>query len=198
MNTSKLPHTTINSKPRRPRPFIWVIVTLVILIIGGVLVWLFWPSSSSQEAPGTTPTPVVEDAPADDSDQIVTAGEGTTTPAEPDDHKVPQYEADDPNTAAGLTGSVVRKTIQDDTLTIVAMIDQYLHSTGLCTLRLTSRDSGTVVYTASSDAVADVSTSVCEPFTVTLANLPTGTYQIQIDLSGDGKSGMITDEMEVK
>ena len=48
------------------------------------------------------------------------------------------------------------------------------------------------------DAVADVSTSICEPFTISLANLPASTYQIQIDLSGDGKTGMITDEMEVK
>lgn len=199
MNTSKSPHTNINPNPRRPRFLIWLVAIFAVLLVGGGLTWLLWPTSSDQTT-DTPPTPVVEDDPADDSDsdQTVTAGEDTTVPAEPDDHKVPQYEADDPNTSAGLTGSVVRKTIQDGTLTIVAMIDQYLHSTGFCTLRLISRDSGTVVYTATSDAVADVSTSICEPFTISLANLPAGTYQIQIDLSGDGKTGMITDEMEVK
>ena len=169
MNTSKSPHTNINPNPRRPRYLVWLVAIFAVLLVGGGLTWLLWPTSSDQTT-DTPSTPIVEDDPADDSDsdQTVAAGEDTTVPTEPDDHKVPQYEADDPNTSAG------------------------------CTLRLISRDSGTVVYTATSDAVADVSTSICEPFTISLANLPAGTYQIQIDLSGDGKTGMITDDMEVK
>ena len=198
MNTSKSPHTHINPNPHRSHHVLVVVIVLALLALSGVLIWLFWPSGEDATAPTDSTTTTVAEDPSTSDRPTVDSGEGTTTPTEPEDHGAPQYEADDPNTLSGLTGAVVRKTIQDDTLTIVAMIDQYLHSTGLCTLKLTSRNTGEVAFIASTDAVADVSTSICETFAVPLADLPAGTYQIQIELSGDDKAGMITDGMEVK
>ena len=170
------------------------------MALGGFCIWRFWlaPTSETETPPDETLIIGEDESETDDTaDQPLDAGGDTTTPTEPD-QKVPQYEADDPNTLAGLTGSIARKTIQGDTATIVAMIDQYLHSTGLCTLRLISRDTGEVIYTASEDAAADVTTSICGTFIVSLAHIPAGTYQIQIELSGDDKTGLISDELEVK
>lgn len=115
------------------------------------------------------------------------------TPAEPED-KVTQYEGEDPNTLAELTGSLTRKGVDDGTLTIVAVIDQYLHAAGYCTITL-KNSIGQTVYSASRDAVPDVTASICDAFEIPTTNLAPGTYQIEIDLSGDNKRGVITDEV---
>ena len=195
MNISKSPHTTTKSQTHPLRRVLIAVAIILLLALGGFCIWRFWLAPTSETPPNDTPMVGEDESEADD--QPLDAGGETTTPTEPD-QKVPQYEADDPNTLAGLTGSIARKTIQGDTATIVAMIDQYLHSTGLCTLRLISRDTGEVIYTASEDATADVTTSICGAFTVSLAHIPAGTYQIQIELSGDDKTGLISDELEVK
>ena len=54
---------------------------------------------------------------------------------------------------------------------------------------------GQTVYSASRDAVPDVTASICDTFEIPTANLAPGTYQIEIDLSGDNKRGIITDEV---
>ena len=198
MNISKSPHTTTKSQTNPLRRVLIAVAIILFLALGGFCIWRFWLAPTSETPPDDTPIVGEDESEADDTaDQPLDTGGETTTPTEPD-QKVPQYEADDPNTLAGLTGSIARKTIQGDTATIVAMIDQYLHSTGLCTLRLISRDTGEVIYTASEDATADVTTSICGAFTVSLAHIPAGTYQIQIELSGDDKTGLISDELEVK
>lgn len=201
MNISKSPHTTTKSQTHPLRRVLIAVAIILLLALGGFCIWRFWLAPTSETPPNDTPMVGEDESEADDTDdttdQPLDTGGETTTPTEPD-QKVPQYEADDPNTLTGLTGSIARKTIQGDTATIVAMIDQYLHSTGLCTLRLISRDTGEVIYTASEDATADVTTSICGTFTVSLAHIPAGTYQIQIELSGDDKTGLISDELEVK
>lgn len=200
MNISKSPHTTTKPQTHPLRRVLIAVAVILLLALGGFCIWRFWlaPTSEPETPPDETLIVGEDETETDDTaDQPLDAGGDTAAPTEPD-QKVPQYEADDPNTLAGLTGSIARKTIQGNTATIVAMIDQYLHSTGLCTLRLISRDTGEVIYTASEDATADVTTSICGAFTVSLANIPAGTYQIQIELSGDDKTGLISDELEVK
>ena len=198
MNISKSPHTTTKPQTHPLRRVLIAVAIILLLALGGFCIWRFWLAPTSETPPNDTLIIGEDESETDDTaNQPLDTGGETTTPTEPD-QKVPQYEADDPNTLAGLTGSIARKTIQGDTATIVAMIDQYLHSTGLCTLRLISRDTGEVIYTASEDATADVTTSICGAFTVSLAHIPAGTYQIQIELSGDDKTGLISDELEVK
>lgn len=200
MNISKSPHTTTKPQTHPLRRVLIAVAVILLLALGGFCIWRFWlaPTSETETPPDEALITGEDESATDDTaDQPLDAGGDTAAPTEPD-QKVPQYEADDPNTLAGLTGSIARKTIQGDTATIVAMIDQYLHSTGLCTLRLISRDTGEVIYTASEDATADVTTSICGAFTVSLAHIPAGTYQIQIELSGDDKTGLISDELEVK
>lgn len=141
--------------------------------------------------------PPTTDQPSHSTPTTPTVEEGSTQPdedpAEPED-KVTQYEGEDPNTLAELTGSLTRKGVDDGVLTIVAVIDQYLHTAGYCTITL-KNSAGQTVYSASRDAVPDVTASICDTFEIPTANLASDTYQIEIDLSGDNKRGIITDEV---
>lgn len=196
MNISKKPHTT-KTKTHHLRPVL-IIIFILALIAGGLIIWRPWHNpapETDQDYPTPEPTEGTITTPTDSSP---TESDETSDATDEPDQKVPQYEADNPNTLPDLTGSIARKTIQGQTLTLVAMIDQYLHSTGLCTLRLTSQATGATVYTASEDATADVSTSICGTFVISLQDIPAGTYQITVELSGDGKNGAIVDEVEVQ
>lgn len=78
----------------------------------------------------------------------------------------------------------------------MAVIDQYLQAPGYCTISLKDAN-GQTVYTASRDAMPDVTASICDAFEIPVTGFTSGTYKIEIDLSGDGKQGIITDEVEL-
>lgn len=172
---------------RRP----WVVILFFLAMAAAVIIaLLFVKPRSAEPAPATKPTttttPVT--APA--------GGEETpTTPAESaEPEKTTQYEGEDPNTLEQLTGYLTRKGVDDGILTVVAMIDQYLHTPGYCTITL-KNSAGQIVYAASSDAIPDVTASICDAFEIPTTNFASGTYQIIIDLSSDNKRGTITDEV---
>ncbi len=173
------------------RPWM-VLIFFLAMAVAVVLALLFLkPRPVNELDPPTT------DQPSHSTPTTLTVEEGSTQPdedpAEPED-KVTQYEGEDPNTLAELTGSLTRKGVDDGVLTIVAVIDQYLHAAGYCTITL-KNSVGQTVYSASRDAVPDVTASICDTFEIPTANLAPGTYQIEIDLSGDNKRGIITDEV---
>ena len=116
------------------------------------------------------------------------------------ENKVTQYEGEDPNILPELTGRVAYKAIERDqtfaTLTISASIDQYLQTPGTCAIRLI-RPSGSDVYTASLPTQTDVTTSSCGPFEIPVQDFSPGSYQIELTVTGDGKTGLITDGVQI-
>ncbi len=175
---------------RRP----WIIILFFLAMAAAVvLALLFIRPRSTEPAPVTSdPTSITNDSSTTTPPKAETAPTIPEEPAEPE--KTTQYEGEDPNTLEQLTGYLSRKGVDDGILTIVAVIDQYLHASGYCTITLKD-NAGQVVYSASRDAVPDVTTSICDTFEIPVTSFVSGTYQIEIDLSGDNKHGTIIDEV---
>lgn len=173
---------------RRP----WIIVLFLLAMITAVVCAVLFAKPHSAEPNTTDPIPSV-DTPVAIPVGAEDPNDAPTEPEEPDD-KPTQYEGEDPNTLAQLTGYLARKGVDDGILTVVAVIDQYLRAPGFCTIVL-KNSAGQVVYNASSDAVPDATTSICDAFAVPVTSFTSGTYQIEIHLSADDKYGIITDEV---
>lgn len=185
---SKSPNTTHRIPPyRRPIIVVSFLVVLVVVVITTLVI--FMSINHTQE---TLPAP---EGPSTPPPVVTNPTEEEERPPEPED-KVNQYEGEDPNLLDKLTGRIAYKGINREpgyqTLTVSASIDQYLHADGTCTLSLKNASSAEV-YTASLPAQPDVTTSACGPFEIPIADFSPGAYQIEITVSGDGKTGLITD-----
>lgn len=181
------------AKHRTPlyrRPWLWVLV--VICIIAIVLIFILANSSSDPETIETHDESS-EETIADDT-EITQAENEYTSEEDAPEPKVTQYEGDNPNQAGELTGSVSSKDISGNTLTIMTNVDQYLN--GTCHLEMRGQRTGDT-YDISSRLSADVSTSYCEPFRIPLSALMNDYYEIVITLSGNNKTGIITDGVEL-
>lgn len=176
------------------RSHAWVLALIIILIIVAVVAIVILVTKPQPSNTADPQTPVVsqpEESPASDSEPIT---ETSSTPEAPE--KTSQYEGEDPNNLEELTGIITYKGVENGTLTVMATINQYLHQAGACTITLAGRNSqGT--YIVSSDAHADITTSYCENFEIPTFNLPPDTYDIEIKLNGDGKTGTIRDEVKL-
>lgn len=174
---------------RRP----WAVFLILIVLIGIVVAVLIWlrPQPQPNNEPTNSPNTSTNAPGGTSSDN-----QPSSKPQENPEDKPPQYEGEDPNTMEELTGSIARKSVSDGKLTVVATIDQYLSQPGICIIEL-KNPSGEVVYTASADAIPDVTTSICEPFIIATSQLSAGKYHIEIQLNGDNKQGTIIEEVEL-
>lgn len=186
------------TKKRQPvyrRPIFWVIFLILVLVVVAIAFVLTarqplaHPSDSSNPTPESS-TPVAETSPSDEPDTTP-----TPAPDQPAD-KVIQYEGDNPNSLSELTGAIVYHGVENGNLVVQVAIDQYLAHGGTCTLTLTGKTHGGS-YTTTNPAFADISTSACQDFTVPLANLPSDTYELKIQLSNDAKTGSISEEIKL-
>lgn len=112
------------------------------------------------------------------------------------ENKAPQYEGEDPNQLAELTGVITYADIDTTTqiLHSAVMINQYL-SDGQCVFNLKRGDA--ILRTASSVITAEASTSVCGPFSLSVEDISPGTYQLEVIMTGDGKRGTITEDLQI-
>lgn len=119
----------------------------------------------------------------------------TTQPDEPED-KAPQYEGEDPNALGELTGDITYIDIDPDTevLHSAVMLNQLLSEAGQCVYNIKLND--IIMRTASSVTSNDPSNSVCGPFDISVAGL-SGTYQVEVIMTGDGKQGIITKDIQI-
>ena len=115
-----------------------------------------------------------------------------------DQSKTPiQNEGQDPNQANDITGYISNKTVntQSKKLTIRVTINQFLHTTGKCTLTLTN-GSKTLTYTA--PTADNPSSATCQGFDVSLEQLSAGKWSIKIKVEADNKTGIINgSEVEI-
>lgn len=181
------------TKHRTPiyrRPWLWILV--VICAIAIVLIFVLINNGSNPETIETHNEPS-EGSITDDTELPQAENEYTSEEDAPEP-KVTQYEGGDPNQVGELTGSVSSKDISGGTLTIMTNVDQYLN--GTCHLEMRGQRTGDT-YDISSRLSADVSTSYCEPFKIPLSALMNDYYEIVITLSGNNKTGTITDGVEL-
>lgn len=184
--------------PPYRRPIIVVSFLILLAIAGIVTVFIFThlyhhentvPESNSPGASPSTPL----------SPEELTDPDLDNLPDDPEDKTV-QYEGEDPNTLPELTGHLAYKAVNREanyqSLTVAASIDQYLSDSGTCALRLLN-SAGSVVASATLPAQPDVTTSACGPFELSISDLSRGTYRIEITVTGDGKTGLITEGVEL-
>ena len=171
------------------------IVLLVVLFVVAVLAAYFVGRAFFQDKAGVLDPQYgiekedYEEPIEKESEEVVEVNEMT----EPEP-KVVQYEGDDPNDAADLTGSLSMKERDGDMLRIRTNIDQYL-SGGVCELILTRN--GQNIYTEAERIIPNASTSTCEGFDVPVSELGTGNTKIIINLSSGGKTGVIEGEVKL-
>lgn len=186
---------TRSSRRNRSRLSFFLICFLIITVIVGVIIFVVTQLNQPEpipESPVTPETPVIEEE---------SSSSGLKPDNNPDDDipndKAPAYEGENINTLDVLTGSVAYKGITNDTLEVAVMINQYLENPGTCRLNLYNSDNESVL-SADVEALADVTTSVCNPFIVSVANLPAGKYTIKVTLKGDQKTGEVIDEVIIE
>lgn len=108
--------------------------------------------------------------------------------------KVVQYTGQDPNTFDELTGVVTYASVVDGKLMIRVNIDQYL-TEGTCDLTLSR--GGAMMYSDTTNIVSGASTATCQGFDIATAGLGEGNMQININLTANGKSGVIRGEANI-
>lgn len=189
MKKTNNPSYQANSKHRTPlyrRPWLWILVVLVIVAI--VLIVIFSQNNSTETQSDDSGDEQSEEVTSEDSD-VPQADDSYDS-----DPKVVQYEGGNSNQSNELTGSVSSKDVSDGTLTIMVNVDQYLN--GTCRLELRGQRTGDT-YDTTTSLSADVSTSYCVPFQIPLTALMSDYYEITITLSGNDKTGVITDGVQL-
>lgn len=184
-------NNTSHRVPLYRRPIVIVIGLVIIAVVAVLVVFIVKAVSSSQEVDPDNSNSVTAEAPFKE-EEVTTPGYEEATKIG-DEKTIPQYEAENPNTLEELTGSIVYTDIESGTVTTMVSIDQYLYNGGTCELKIKS--GSTIVTTASSPIVADVTTSHCGPITASIQS--SGTYELEITFSADNKTGLITTNINI-
>lgn len=167
---------------------------LVLLIAAGVVAYLVWDNyfNDKKEEPKKEETSKVEEVKEVETTEATEAE--LTNSAEGEEKKVKQYEGEDANSFADLTGAITYAGVSGGFLRIRVNIDQYLES-GTCTLAL--RKEGANIYSAEARIVASASTATCEGFDISADELESGNYTVVIYISSGEKNGEIDGEVKV-
>lgn len=179
---------------RRSKKWLYWTVFLVLLIVAGVIAYLVWDNYFNKKGDGVeqSATSQAEGQPKEKT----TADEerDPTDDGEAEEKKTKQYEGEDPNKAAELSGAVTYAGVNGDKLTIRVNIDQYVKN-GACSLGL--RREGMNIYSAEARIINNATTSTCEGFDVPVAGLGSGDTVIVIYLNSEDKTGEIHGEVRI-
>lgn len=193
------------TKQKKVRGVILWLVCLVLLVVAGagtfaVLNVIFKKDEKVAEVNNTPEVEKVEEietvgeAEIDEIEDESVGMSGEESDETNAGKKVTQYEGEDPNKLDELTGVITMASVQDGVLVIRTNIDQYL-SSGSCELSV--MQNGSIIYSATADIGAGVSTSSCQGFDVPATVLGSGNYQINIKISSGGKTGTLNGEVNV-
>lgn len=182
----------MQKQKKNKRWLFWVLIVVLLVAVGAgtYLIWNLY--SKNQE----TAERMEEAAQEEESEttEDVTEEEITSEEEMEADRKVKLYEGESPNKAAELTGVITSTAVTNGNLVVRTNIDQYL-SEGRCEL-IVSQD-GRKVYGKTTNILKDVTTSYCEDLSVPVAEIGNGTYQLIINLSSGGKTGVINGEATI-
>ncbi len=193
-------NTNYRRSSRRTRSRLsFFLICLLILVALGVVLFIALKSTQSTPAPEPTTPDTTQDNSTDAPEPTdeETSSEPSSSESESPNNTPSQFEGENPNRLEALTGSIAYKDVNGTTLEIAAIINQYLEAPGTCALNLYNSTNESVL-SAEMDARADITTSVCDTFLLSVANLPAGNYTIKIQLSGDNKTGEIIDEVTIE
>ena len=166
------------------------ILILIFLGLIGALLYPVWKNYMNKKSQDSDTTKVETEIPEQQDNNVINT-ESDVKPEETEKQKIPQYDGEDPNLAAELSGAITFAEVVDGKLMIRMNIDQYL-SDGECELTL-KRDSS-IIYTNTVNIVSNASTSSCEGFDVPTNILGTGKIEIVINLDANNKKGVINGE----
>ena len=177
---------------RKSKKWIFWVVFLILMIAAGIVGYLVWDNYFNDKKED------VQEADTTKVDQQETEGSGENevelVNEGGEEKKIPQYDGEDPNKASELSGAITYSGVVDGKLMIRMNIDQYL-SNGKC--ELTLKRSGATIYNSVANIVGNASTSSCEGFDVPTSGLGGGNTEIIINLTADGKSGIIRGEVNI-
>lgn len=189
------------SSIRRHRPFyklplFWII--LVAVLLGGALiaqrVIAAKKKSSASDSSTESSVQVPNNAKSSEESAATTQKSNAAQTDSPD--KTPsQYDGEDPNRSASLTGFLSTARFDGDKLVLRLTIDQYL-AEGICKLTLTDDAGHSLQKSASLTPVA--STSSCEGFDVAGSELSdfVRPIYITVDLASGDKVGVVEGSVE--
>ena len=120
--------------------------------------------------------------------------EGELKSEAPEKEKVVQYDGEDPNTAQGLSGAITHAAVSGANFVLRVNIDQYVTG-GNC--ELTIKRNGATIYSNIVSIIGSASTATCEGFDIPVNRLGGGPVEININLSADGKGGVIRGEANI-
>ena len=184
-------------KQRKNLKWAYWLILLVLLVAAGVLIFVVWKTNLGGDKGQAEETVIeeseVQTAETESEAETITNSEETNNDAVPPS-KVKQYEGEGANSSEVLTGVVTRTSLANGNLMIWTNIDQYLNN-GSCELAL--MENGRKVYGEIANIVPDVATSYCENLSVPVAAVGNGNYEIVINLSSGGKTGVINGEATI-
>lgn len=184
-----------SSAPRRHKShgLIWSIIFVSLIVVAAIiLINLFQPLHPSSNNPSEP------DSTTSESSNPATVKGDSTSIDHPDDSsdnldplikdKTPQkHEGSSANASASLTGSISYTNVSNGQLSVRVNIDQFLES-GTCTLHLLQ---GAHDNYFEAPIAFSASTSTCQGFDVDISDLPSGDYELRIDLTSSEKTGSI-------
>lgn len=123
------------------------------------------------------------------------AAETSNKAIEQDKPIVTQYQGDSVNNSPTLTGIINYSSVVDNVAMIRVTIDQIV-SSGTCKLELKNTSLGKII-TKNANIAQNPSSATCEGFDVPTSELGSGTWNIEITIQGDNKTGVIRGEITV-
>ena len=174
-----------------------LIITLSVIIVlatgAGAYALLSQNSSSSEStASDDNQSNSVEDSSVSGESASADTNSSSTTHESEKDIQ-PSYEGENANNSVSLTGVINYKSVVDGNLLLRTTINQTLAS-GTCDLTLSN---GQKTVTRSSGIVQNPSSSSCEGFNIPTSELGSGTWNIEIKLTGEDKTGTLTDSVTI-
>lgn len=170
--------------------YVLVAILIIVLAIGGVMIWKSF--QTPEENSGRETMPAQSTIPKND-DTNVKKDENETNEKKVE-KKVEQFDGEDPNEKAELTGVITYAGVNDGSLMIRVNIDQYLAG-GMCKLKIIG--SSGVAYEETVEVADSAATATCKGFNVATTKLPSEKVNISILVTSGNKTGTIKGEVSL-
>lgn len=181
-------------KQKKTKKIIYWLFMLVLLIAAAGVTYLVWDNyfnDQKDDVETSSENNSEEKEKVRESNKNV---EGELKSEAPEKEKVVQYDGEDPNTAQGLSGAITHAAVSGANFVLRVNIDQYVTG-GNC--ELTIKRNGATIYSNIVSIIGSASTATCEGFDIPVNRLGGGPVEININLSADGKGGVIRGEANI-
>lgn len=181
-------------KQKKTKKIIYWLFMLVLLIAAAGVTYLVWDNyfnDQKDDVETSSENNSEEKEKVRESNKNV---EGELKSEAPEKEKVVQYDGEDPNTAQGLSGAITHAAVSGANFVLRVNIDQYVTG-GNC--ELTIKRNGATIYNNIVSIIGSASTATCEGFDIPVNRLGGGPVEININLSADGKGGVIRGEANI-